>query len=94
MQKTEADGSSFPSGGLRKTHGARAYTVRDPHSEIFARKGNKLMYVPSLLIAHNGDALDDKGLFRKSELVMKSSCESLLTKLGKKPLNIILNLGL
>ena len=94
LQKTEADGSSFPSGGLRETHAARAYTIRDPLSEIFIRKSNKLMYVPSLLVAHNGQALDDKGIFRKAEKVMKKSCDTLLTKLGKRPMNILLNLGL
>ena len=30
LEKGEADGSSFPSGGLRKTHEARAYMIRDP----------------------------------------------------------------
>ena len=66
LQKTEADGSSFPSGGLRVTHAARAYTIRDPLSEIFVRKNQKLMYVPSLLVTHSGEALDDKGIFRKA----------------------------
>lgn len=28
----EADGSSFPSGGLRVTSQARAYTIWDPHT--------------------------------------------------------------
>lgn len=68
--------------------------MRDPLSEIFIRKDKKLMYVPSLLVSHYGEALDDKGIFRKAERVMKKSAESLLTKLGKKPSNIVLNLGL
>jgi len=29
LLKGEADGSSFPSGGLRVTHRARAYTIWD-----------------------------------------------------------------
>jgi glutamine synthetase len=94
LLKTEADGSSFPSGGLRATHTARAYTVRDPHSEIFIRFKNKLMYVPSLLVSHYGEALDDKGIFRKAEKVMKDTAFALLEKLGKKPKEIVLNLGL
>jgi glutamine synthetase len=32
LLKTETDGSSFPSGGLRKTHRARAYNVWDKAS--------------------------------------------------------------
>eukprot|EP00178_Gracilaria_changii_P006605 TRINITY_DN2148_c0_g1_i1.p2 TRINITY_DN2148_c0_g1~~TRINITY_DN2148_c0_g1_i1.p2 ORF type:complete len:162 (+),score=25.01 TRINITY_DN2148_c0_g1_i1:134-619(+) len=94
LLKTEADGSSFPSGGLRVTHAARAYTVRDPLSDIFIRKNNKLMYIPSLLVSHYGDALDDKGIFRKSEYILKKSATALLEKLGKRPRDIILNLGL
>ena len=52
------------------------------------------MYIPSLLVAHNGQVLDDKGIFRKAEKVMKKECSNLLNKLGKRPLNILLNLGL
>ena len=54
IQKGETDGSSFPNGGLRTTHRARAYTVRDPQSDIFIRKKNKIMYIPSLLVTHHG----------------------------------------
>jgi len=83
LAKGETDGSSFPSGGLRFTHRARAYMIRDPLSEIFIRKKNKIMYIPSLLVTHHGQALDDKTIFRKSEAVMKSSALSLLKSLGK-----------
>jgi glutamine synthetase len=78
LDKGEADGSSFPSGGLRHTHRARAYTLRDPQSEIFIRPKSKVMYVPALLVTHNGEALDDKTLFRKSEAVMKRNAMKLL----------------
>jgi glutamine synthetase len=94
LAKGETDGSSFPSGGLRYTHRARAYMVRDPLSEIFIRKKNKIMYIPSLLVTHHGLALDDKTIFRKSEAVMKSSALSLLRALGKNPKDIFLALGL
>ena len=52
------------------------------------------MYIPSLLVSHYGDALDDKGIFRKAEYVLKRSATTLLEKLGKKPRDILLNLGL
>lgn len=94
LLKNETDGSSFPTGGLRSTHEARAYTIRDPLSQIFIRKRNKLMYIPSLLVTHDGDALDDKTLFRKAEAVMKTNAARLLQKLGKSPKQILLNLGL
>ena len=64
MIKNEGDGSSFSSGGTRVTHAARAYLVWDPRSEIFLRTKNKCLYIPSLLVAHNGTALDDKTLMR------------------------------
>ena len=85
LLKSETDGSSFPSGGLQGTHHARAYTVRDPLSDIFIKKKDDLLCIPSLLVTHNGDALDDKTIFRKSEAVMKSTATRLLNALGKKP---------
>lgn len=54
LQKGESDGSSFPSGGLRETPKARAYTIWDLKSEVFLRPTSKVLYIPSLLIAHNG----------------------------------------
>lgn len=54
LGKGEGDGSSFPSGGLRVTHKARAYTVWDPRSEVFLRNRNKVLYIPSLLVTHSG----------------------------------------
>jgi len=37
------------------------------------------MYIPSMLLTHNGEALDDKTIFRKSELVMKQAAKAMLT---------------
>lgn len=54
LVKGEADGSSFPSGGLRQTHRARAYNLWDRSSEIFIRRKSKVMYIPSLLLTHSG----------------------------------------
>lgn len=45
-------------------------------------------------MTHNGDALDDKTLFRKAEAIMKTNATRLLQKLGKNPKQILLNLGL
>lgn len=67
LGKGEGDGSSFPSGGLRQTHSARAYTIWDQKSEVFIRQKNNVLYIPALLVTHNGEALDDKTLFRKCE---------------------------
>jgi glutamine synthetase len=82
LLKGEADGSSFPSGGLRHTHRARAYNVWDRANEVFIRRKNKVMYIPAMLIAHNGEALDDMAIYRKSETVMKETASALLHALG------------
>jgi len=84
LLKGEADGSSFPSGGMRFTHRARAYTLYDQTTEIFIRKNNKVMYIPSLLVTHHGDALDDMTIFKKSEIVLKREVSNLLNTLGVK----------
>jgi len=94
LAKGETDGSSFPSGGLRFTHRARAYMIRDPLSDIFIRRKNKIMYIPSLLVTHHGMALDDKTIFRKTESVMKTAALNLLKSLGKNAKEIFLALGL
>jgi glutamine synthetase type III len=57
--------------------------IRDPHSDIFIRKKNKILYIPSLLVTHHGEGLDDKTIFRKTEAVMKRNALSLLKSLGK-----------
>lgn len=92
--RSEGDGSSFPSGGLRVTHTARAYNVWDTRSEIFIRRRNRLLYIPSLLLTHHGEALDDKTLYRKCEKILKESAMNLLRTLGEKPRDIVIALGL
>lgn len=64
--RNEADGSSVPSGGLRNTHVARAYTLWDHASNIYLRRSNNTLYIPSLLVTHYGKALGDKTLFKLS----------------------------
>ena len=94
LLKGEADGSSFPSGGLRQTHRARAYNLWDRASEIFIRRKNKVVYIPSMLVTHSGDALDDMTIFRKSEAVMKAAASKMLNALGVEHKDVFLALGL
>lgn len=59
LQKGEGDGSSFPNGGLRGTEKARAYIAWDSKSDVFIREGtNKTLYIPAMLLTHDGEALD------------------------------------
>lgn len=76
------------------THKARAYTVWDPRSEVFLRTRNKVLYIPSLLITHFGEAMDDKTLFRKAEKVLEEQGMELLKRLGLKPTAMVMALGL
>ena len=54
----EADGSSFPSGGLRATFEARGYTAWDPTSFAFIK--GKTLCIPTAFCSYGGEALDKK----------------------------------
>ncbi len=70
--KGEADGSSFPSGGLRVTFEARGYTAWDCTSPAFI-KGSTL-YIPTAFCSYTGEALDKKTpLLRSMESLSKST---------------------
>ena len=56
--KGEADGSSFPTGGLRATFEARGYTAWDPTSYAFVKDGS--LCIPTAFYSHGGHALDKK----------------------------------
>ena len=92
--RNEADGSSVPSGGLRQTHTARAYTLWDHHSLLYVRRRNNTLYIPALLVTHYGKALSDKTLFRMSETAMIKASNTLLDKLGVKHQGSKMFLGL
>lgn len=65
----EPDASSFPSGGLRSTFEARGYTGWDPSSPMFlmeSENGIATLYIPSVFVSHNGQALDFKVPLMKS----------------------------
>ena len=66
--KGEADGSSFPSGGLRATFEARGYTAWDPTSYAFIREST--LYIPTVFCSYTGEVLDKKTpLLRSMEAV-------------------------
>ena len=47
-----------------------------------------------MLVAHNGEALDDMTIYRKSEAVMKQTASALLQALGVPHKEVFLALGL
>jgi len=70
---SEPDGSSFPSGGLRRTHTARAYSVWDVNSPPFIlNNGNgATLYIPSVFFSWYGDfAIDDKIPLLRSDVAL------------------------
>lgn len=70
--KSEADASSFPSGGLRATFEARGYTTWDPTSFAFIKDGS--LCIPTAFCSYSGEVLDKKTpLLRSMETVNKQA---------------------
>ncbi|MDR2369114.1 MAG: glutamine synthetase III [Mycoplasmataceae bacterium] len=68
--KGEADGSSFPSGGLRTTFEARGYTAWDASSHAFVR--NQTLYIPTIFMSYQGHILDKKIPLHRSATALKN----------------------
>ncbi len=81
----EADGSSFPSGGLRATFEARGYTTWDCTSPAFVKRdknGAGCLCIPTAFCAFSGEALDEKTpLLRSMEAINKQALR-VLRRLG------------
>ena len=58
LSQGEADGSSFPSGGLRSTFEARGYTAWDPTSYAFIK--DDTLCIPTAFCSYTGEILDKK----------------------------------
>ena len=74
--KGEADGSSFPSGGLRATFEARGYTTWDCSSPAFLKKDalGVTLCIPTAFCSYGGEALDKKTpLLRSMEAIDKQA---------------------
>lgn len=73
----EADGSSFPSGGLRATFEARGYTAWDCTSPAFVKRdpgGRCTLCIPTAFCAFSGEALDEKTpLLRSMEAINRQA---------------------
>ena len=73
----EADGSSFPTGGLRATFEARGYTTWDCTSPAFVKRdanGCGCLCIPTAFCSFSGEALDEKTpLLRSMEAINKQA---------------------
>ncbi|KAI9091736.1 glutamine synthetase type III N terminal-domain-containing protein [Phlyctochytrium arcticum] len=87
LLQSEPDASSFPNGGMRSTFEARGYTIWDTTSPMFLRKGphgTAILYIPSVFISYNGEALDEKTILLRSSEVLSNAAVKLLNLLGDK----------
>lgn len=83
--QAEPDASSFPNGGARSTFEARGYTIWDTTSPMFLQDGphgTKILYIPSIFISYNGDALDEKTVLLRSCSALSTATIQLLRLLG------------
>ncbi|KAG0300733.1 hypothetical protein BGZ98_008937 [Dissophora globulifera] len=88
LLQAEPDASSFPSGGMRTTFEARGYTVWDTTSPMFIQEGphgTSVLYIPSVFISYNGDALDEKTVLLRSTSAIAKSCSELLNLIDPVP---------
>ncbi|KAJ3324337.1 hypothetical protein HDV06_000376 [Boothiomyces sp. JEL0866] len=87
LLQSEPDASSFPNGGIRSTFEARGYTIWDTSSPMFIRNGphgTAVLYVPSVFISYNGDALDEKTILLRSADCLSTAAVKLLNLIGDK----------
>lgn len=85
LLQAEPDASSFPNGGMRSTFEARGYTVWDTTSPMFLQDGphgTKILYIPSIFISYNGEALDEKTILLRSCSALSKAAVELLRLLG------------
>lgn len=85
LLQAEPDASSFPHGGVRTTFEARGYTVWDCRSPMFVQEGPHgtcVLYIPSVFISYNGEALDEKTVLLRSIEAVNTSTVRLLRLLG------------
>jgi glutamine synthetase len=82
--QSEPDASSFPSGGLRATWEARGYTAWNPASPVFISEmgGVKTLYIPSVFVGYNGEALDEMTPLLRSSDAISGKAMELLELLG------------
>ena len=88
----QTDGSSFPNGGLRATHRAGAYLTVDPESPPFIM--NDTVFIPSVLAAYSGVALDEKVPLHRAVQSLSKEGVRLLGHLGLKTKGLVNNIGL
>lgn len=82
--KGEADGSSFPSGGLRSTFEARGYTAWDVTSPayIMENPNGTFLCIPSMFLSWTGVVLDKKTPLLRSNQALNREARRVLSLFG------------
>lgn len=95
LVKRETDGSSFPSGGLRATHSARAYTVWDPSSPAFILETTqgKTLYIPAVFVSYTGESLDYKTPLLKANHALNKAATSICKLFDESVTHVFSTLG-
>ncbi|MES2614206.1 MAG: glutamine synthetase III [Bdellovibrionota bacterium] len=96
LLQSEPDASSFPSGGIRSTFEARGYTSWDPSSPMFIieEPNGSTLYIPSVFVSYNGEALDFKTpLLRSNESLSKEATKTLHLISEKKVTHVGVSIG-
>ncbi|KAI9224498.1 glutamine synthetase type III N terminal-domain-containing protein [Blastocladiella britannica] len=97
LLQSEPDASSFPSGGMRTTFEARGYTVWDTTSPMFIRPGalagQSTLYVPSVFISYNGQALDEKTVLLRANEALSKNAVKVLRMIGDQANRVYTTLG-
>ena len=94
--KGEADGSSFPTGGLRPTFEARGYTTWDCTSPAFIKRdadGSACLCIPTAFCAFSGEALDEKTPLLRSMEAIDKQAKRTLALLGEPAKRVIPTVG-
>ncbi len=84
LVRGEADGSSFPTGGLRQVFEARGYTVWDCTSPAFLKSdaSGMTLCIPTAFCSWGGEALDEKTPLLRSMRVLSKHALRLLHLFG------------
>ena len=91
----EADGSSFPSGGLRSTFEARGYTAWDVTSPAYLMEipSGMVLCIPTVFLSWTGIALDKKTPILRSSQALSQQASRVLRLFGVEPTMPILSNG-
>ncbi len=91
----EADGSSFPSGGIRATFEARGYTAWDPTSPAFIKRteNTATLCIPTAFCSYTGEALDKKTPLLRSMAAVSKQALRLVQCFGIDPGYVTSDLG-